>query len=124
MLLFREKCCCIHDAIWFYITSECYYYDLGMESGDISSTQITVSSGNGEGRLNGNAWKPASSDVNPSITLSFPNKIRLDKITLTGSSKKYYQSVAIMYTVNGVVDTLLPQSGVVSVFLNFTYSVK
>ena len=73
-----------------------------------------MSSGNGNG-LNGNAWKPASSDNNPSVSISFPVTLQINRLVLTGSNKKYFEKVKIKYSKNGVVETVYSQSGVVSI---------
>ena len=90
-----------------------------MENGDIESTQITTSSGTGIGRLNVNTWKPETSDVNPYISVSFPHTTQITGITVMGSNKKFYKGVAIMYTIDGVVDTLMPETGIVSTAKEF-----
>ena len=91
------------------LLSECYHVEE-----DITNGQVTVSSGNGNG-LDGNAWKPASSDNNPSISVSFPVTTEIHGLVLTGSNKKYFEKVKIKYSQNGVVQTVYSQSGVVSI---------
>ena len=86
-----------------------------MENGDITDEQITYSSGKGQGRLNTNAWKPDSTDENPYMTVSFSQTTEITGITVMGMNKKFYTTIAITYTVDGIENTLVPQTGVVSV---------
>ena len=99
------------------VVSGCYDFDLGMEAGYITDDEISVTSGSGTGRLNVSPWTPSSADTNPSITISFPITMHLSGFTLLGKNKKYFETVAITYTLDGVINTLTPDNGVVSILL-------
>ena len=78
-----------------------------MESGNILDDQIQPSSGDGKGRLNVDFWEPVPADVNPYITVSFETSTQITGITVKGDNdEKYYQTITIMYTLDGIENTL------------------
>lgn len=74
---------------------------LGMESGDITDTNLYVSSGIGNGRFKLQAWEPVEEDTNPYMAISFPAQITITKLALLGSAGKYFSQINIVYSLLG-----------------------
>lgn len=65
--------------------------------GIIDENLITFSSnlGTGDGKLGGEAWSPTETDLQPSVTISFPNRARVTSIMVQGGSNGFVQQFHI-----------------------------